>query len=1354
MPIDQYQQIIDSLNSAMIPMQAAKTLSIWLGQRVRPAVIALRQQSDTPQIIGSPQHTFETNIIDWVQNAPVWHTWKHAHRCDPQNAPDGLRLKQAALFVPLRYDDVLYGLLWLDGDTSEDGIVVLLAQMLAARLHILNTKNSSAQSDLQQQTARLSAATEVSLMASAALDHKDLAQRIFRALQRVYTPDIFRFAVFNDTYRLISVQKFRDEGIEHYNQPYLPQNDLLSRIIEEGTPVFWRNADERDSTLRFYALEETFPQSYMGVPMLIKDAVLGVLCSESDTPNAFDENDLQLLLTFANSAAVAIENVNLFDATSRRVRELGTINEISHTLARHFGTDDMWSSLHEQLATLFDTSSFFIGIYDPDRRQLTLPLVSEEGGRIIYDEPIMLKGLIRAVITHGKALHFRDLMTESERLSALRIQLSEDEPGFPATSWMGVPLSSRDNVVMGLISVQSPIPHNYTDDDFALLAAVAAQISLALDNARLLSAEQERRKIANTLIDVSHSMTSMLDSDTLLEQIVEQMARVIDFDSACVLLPLEHPADERALRMTVSASFGMPPGFRGTELLFTADSLVTQVKNTQQPLLIEDVQNHPEWRSDLPSSTAKKTRSWLGVPMLVHDRVTGIITVDKFMPNFYTDRDASTVYAMARQAAVALENARLLAQAQDNLRIMQERARRLASMHTIATVISSTLDQDTVLNTAAQLVTELFEVDHCAIVLIDQKHGDGYLVAEYPYTQNIGIRIEVENNPTFERLIRSSAAVVIQDSTGESSALWDAHIISGQLAMVAPLIARDRLIGTISIDTQKEQRVFVEDDKETYMTIAAQVALAIHNAQLYEQAVAANRLKSEFLANISHELRTPLNAIIGYSDLLLTGMYGELGPLQIDRLTRVNTSGKHLLGLINDVLDLSKIEAGQMDLALEPLNLAELIQESSVNIAPQAEKKGLRFAVHIDNALPIVRADAQRMRQIFINLMGNAVKFTHEGGVTLRVFVLHIQDRQVSEDFPLPAHLNVPDGEWLVVSIKDTGIGIKPEDQAIIFDAFRQADGSSVREFEGTGLGLAITQRLVGLHNGYLWVESEEDKGSTFTVLLPSTTLTAQTDLDMPHIKDDGRPVVLMIDDDPTALQLVEDYLGKDTYQVIAMINPTQALQIAEKIRPAVVITDIMMPSVDGWQVLRTLKQNPATASIPVIVLSIVEKKTTGFYLGAADYLIKPVTRETLLESLARVTRIKPKDPILVVDENPKDRTLLKEILERAGYPVAIAENGEEALSWLDRQAAALIIIDLLMTQMSGFDLLARLRENPATADLPAVVVTIRDLTEDNAEKLRQNIVQVVEKHRMSGNTLVEQVQIALNRQLQRTRGK
>jgi signal transduction histidine kinase/CheY-like chemotaxis protein len=1015
---------------------------------------------------------------------------------------------------------------------------------------------------------------------------------------------------------------------------------------------------------------------------------------------------------------------------------LTSINEFSRALAQDLTSEEMWRRVHEQVSTLFDTSSFYVGLLNPYNNQLTLPVASQDGMQVYYG-PIPLSGLSKAVITHGIPLHFRDLEAEGERLAALDVEFSDLEPGENARSWIGVPLRGRRNEILGLISIQNVLPNRYHEPDLSMLMMVAVQIAMAVESKHLFSNEMERRKIASTLMEVSQVVGSTLNTDEVLERMLEQMRRVVDYDCATILLPA---ADEPE-RMTVAAMSGERRLARGAQVSFPPDGPATRVRDSAQPFVVDDMTEHPEWVDN--ALVGGGARSWMGVPMTMQERVTGLITLEKYAPHYYTETNASTAFALARQAAVAVENARLHAQLEAHLKQTEGRATRLATIHNISTVLSSTLDQDIVLNTAARLLVETFPGDHCGIVLFNPRDGQGYLAVEYPVSQNLGAKIAIQGNTTIEQLVRGSSAIAVYPDTLLDAETRAALTHPGSRAtLLAPLFAREQIVGSIGLDSLAD-RAFTKDELEVFATIARQVGLALNNAHLYAQAVAANRLKNEFLANMSHELRTPLNAIIGYSEMLLSQVYGELTAKQFDRLARVNASGKHLLDLINNVLDLSKIEAGQMELALEPFSISEVVYDTLADVTPQAEAKGLRVGLNLAPDLPTIQADGQRLRQIIGNLLDNAIKFTDSGSITLSITPMTVKDGEPGAGWRFPAHIKPGDGGWLLLSVADTGIGISLEHQEMIFDAFRQVDGSSVRRFEGTGLGLTITQQLVRLHGGYLWVESELGQGSTFNVLLPFEQETVNL-IERPIEIDPERPLVLVVDDDPGALQLVQDYLSDGVYQVLGTPNPGFALELARRYHPTAIITDIMMPNISGWEVLRELKGDQETAAIPVIVMSMIEQKTIGFYLGASDYLVKPITRAMLLESLARVARIIPRAPVLIVDDNAYDRRFLAKLLERAGYPVASVDSGEAALTWLGENRASLILLDVMMGNVDGFEVLKRLSADPATADIPVIIQTGAEIPEDRLPLMEGR--QFLQKGAISGNLLVEQVQIALNR--------
>jgi len=1137
---------------------------------------------------------------------------------------------------------------------------------------------------------------------------------------------------------LIGLLDRQSAGLQVYMMPgYNPPSAVIDWLQSPDSWLSWEHWDAP------YWLDNTHPIDGLAfqsptllIPLRYEQYLRGILWLEgADIPSTVQQEAVLL-------GQLLAARLHLLELNSGWSTLLTSLNEFSRALSQISNNEDIWEVVHAQIAMLFDTSSFYVGLLNPHNNQLTLPL-SSENGMLVYYGAIPLSGLSRAVITHGVALHFRDMESESDRLTALNIEFGDLEPGMNARSWLGVPLRNRKNEVIGVISIQNELPNHYSDPDLSLLMVIGVHLSQTIENRQLLVAEQERRKIASTLIDVSQVVGSTLDYEDVLERILEQLHRVLEYDRASIMLPV--PGSEDGSRMIVSASQGTNRTPRGQEIRLHENSLSMRVWVSQQPVVLDDMQHYVEqWSAGVYTPEAYQTRAWIGVPMVIQNRAIGLIAVEKFTPSYYNERDASTAFALARQAAIAVENARLHAEAATALEVLEQRARRLDSIHHIATLLSSTLDRDTILNTAAQMLMELFECDHCGVVLISDKDGQAYVVADYPARGIVGQRIPVENNRSFEKLLRGSAALAVYDSDPEDDGTHQSlRELGFRSTLLAPLIVHDGVIGSIGLDSNQPGRIFTAEEHETCMTIAGQVALALKNAQLYEQALAANRLKTEFLANMSHELRTPLNAIIGYSEMLLSQVYGELNPKQNDRLMRVNIGGKHLLELINDVLDLSKIEAGQMDLTLAPLSISDVVYDAIADITPQADSKGLRLYMRMTPELPMVQADAQRIRQIITNLLDNAVKFTDKGSITLELNIINLRNGQAESGGTPPAQLRVADGKWLAIMVMDTGIGIRPEDQKLIFEAFTQADGSSIRKYEGTGLGLAITQRLVKMHQGYIWVESEVDKGSTFTVILPLETEPQAAPVQEPAL-DPERPLVLIVDDDPSALQLVQDYLSLYAYQVVGTNNPKQALELARRLHPAVVITDVMMPEVSGWEVLRQLKTDKETSNIPVIIASIIEQRTIGYYLGAADYLTKPINREGLLNAIDRVAHIEPQFPILIVDDDVRDRALLAEILERAGFQTAEAESGEAALNWLKDNPASLLLLDLLLPGISGLEVLEQLRENPETEDIPVIAVTggtIPDAVTD-----MDGIAQIMQKGTISGNSLVQQVQIALNR--------
>ena len=547
-----------------------------------------------------------------------------------------------------------------------------------------------------------------------------------------------------------------------------------------------------------------------------------------------------------------------------------------------------------------------------------------------------------------------------------------------------------------------------------------------------------------------------------------------------------------------------------------------------------------------------------------------------------------------------------------------------------------------------------------------------------------------------------------------------------------PVTSEGKAIGVLSFHSTKvrepEQRLL-----DAVRVIGSQVGQFLRRHASDTRSIeleAISRHKSQFLANMSHELRTPMNAIIGVTEMLLEDA-GDLGrDDEVEPLERILRAAKHLLALINDILDLSKIEAGKMELHAEHFSIVPLVEDVAATVRPMAQKNGNEVHVECSSDIGSMYADVTRVRQALLNLGSNAVKFTEKGDVWITAAREHAQGF-----------------DQIVFTVRDTGIGMTSEQVGRLFQDFEQADASTTRRYGGTGLGLAISRRFCRMMGGDVMVQSTPGHGSTFTITLPSEGATHTVDV-VPRPLPPHAPApavratdgcVLVVDDDETVRDFMKRFLERQGYQVQTAANGIEALARAREARPVAITLDVMMPDIDGWTVLAAIKGDPDLADIPVVLITIVDEKQRGYTLGASDYLVKPVDRDRLAGVLRSVCG-RTAGSLLIVEDDESSRAVLRGAVERIGWTAREAENGRVALERLAEAEANAIILDLMMPEMDGFQFLIELRKHEEWREVPVIVVSALDLSEEERRALTGQVEAVIHKNAADGEKVLREL--------------
>ena len=864
----------------------------------------------------------------------------------------------------------------------------------------------------------------------------------------------------------------------------------------------------------------------------------------------------------------------------------------------------------------------------------------------------------------GQGLSARPLQDGRLRYTADVTREAGYLPSLNSGSEVDVPLQSGGQV-LGVLVVESTEKDAFGDRDFEILTAAATQASIALARARLLAAERRRADEQRALLDTLADLSGELELGKLLQAMLRRATSLLGVSGGELAI-----FEEDSQQLVVAASLNIGVDSTGTRLGL-GEGAMGHVAVTRQPIQISE---YVDWLGRSEKYEGVEVHAVMAAPLLIGQRLVGAFAclhddpARKFGPD-----DLRLMNLFAPQAAIAIENARLYTAAQRQKQYFE----------------------DLVLNSPV------------AIVTLDTAH-----------------RI-VSRNPAFEELFgyteaesigRNLDELVAPDASLSEAVAITQHVLAE--GAVRTVGRRRRKDGTLVDVEVLGVPVRVGGEMVGLMGIYHDISELTRARQAAEE---ANSAKSQFLANMSHELRTPLNAIIGYSEMLEEEVadigHTELAP----DLQKIRSAGRHLLALINDILDLSKIEAGKTELYLEEFDVAEMVGDVATTIRPLVEKNGNRLDLAVGTP-GRMRADLTKVRQMLLNLLSNACKFTEQGVIGLAVH------REAG-----------PGGEELRFLVTDSGIGMTPPQMARLFEAFAQAESSTSRKYGGTGLGLAITRRFARMMGGDVTVASQPGQGSTFTVLLPAEPPPPET---VPA-GSAGEPgtagTILVIDDHPEARELVRRLLAEEGFRVLEAAGGEAGLALARQERPDAITLDVLMPGMDGWAVLAALKADPDLAAIPVIMLTMLDDHRLGFALGAAEYLTKPIDRERLRGLVGRYRRSGAPE-VLVVEDDPATRELLRRLLEADGWSVTGAGNGREGLDALARGTPELILLDLMMPVMDGWQFARELRAREAWREIPVVVLTARDLSSEDRRALNGGVQGVLQKGLQDPGELLRQI--------------
>ncbi len=1183
------------------------------------------------------------------------------------------------LAVPFQLDEQNWATLQVAANEDAQGWdeeQKLLVEQVAVQLS-LALENARLFQESQEKAEELRVLNEMSRALSTLLDSNEIAEVIYKYTSELLDTWNFFVALYEPEDNTISLPVVTSNG-QRSEAEKRPPGGLTNYILKSGKPVLLNGdvvSQMKHMGIEFLTIANSRPAvSWLGVPLQVGKRVIGVIAVQStEVPYLFNEHDKELLMAVAGQASVALENARLFQETERHAQETAILNRVITGITRTLNMNESLQLIANEIASLVSALHVGIALVSEDRKSLVLtadsPADQDTESSIGLKIPIAGNPTAEPILKTRKPLFINNTYT-----NPLTAEIKDILKVRGTQSLFIWPIIAGEEVI-GSMGIDFAEPDHTLEEGIArLIETILIQTSTAIQNARLFE------------------------------------------ESFRFRLGLEGSSDAVFMTNTDGTVVYANPGFE-TIYGYPLSEVIGKTPKILKSGLTPNEQYAHLWGTLLNKGT-----------------VSGEITNKR--------KDGRLIYVQTRTSPILDVNNEILGflaihtdisdrkQAEETIRRRNEY---LAATSEIGRLITSTLDLDTLLSRTVSLVLERFAYYHAAIFILNENGAIAEIrEATGPAGEQMKLNrhsIPVGSKSVVGQAAENGAPVVVNNVAQSPTHKPNPLLPDTRAEAGIPLRIGNRIIGVLDIQSTSPN-AFTEDDTSILQSLADQVAVGIDNASSYELAQQAveelrevDRIKSQFLANMSHELRTPLNSIIGFSRVILKGIDGPISELQQQDLSAIYNSGQHLLGLINDILDLSKIEAGKMELAFDDINLADTVKSVMSTAIGLVKDKSVELRQEVPPDLPLVRADPMRIRQILLNLISNAAKFTEHGSITVMAEI----------------QMNPAGQAEFLVKVTDTGPGIALEDQAKLFQPFSQVDDSPTRKTGGTGLGLSISNALVQMHGGRIGVESEVGAGSTFFFTLP---------LQRPQQKAaEGSRVILSIDDDPTNIDLYERYLTSQGYEVVAVTEPAKAVQKAAEVKPFAITLDIMMPGMDGWQVLNELKANPDTHDIPVIVCSILDEENKGFSLGATDYLVKPIMEEDLIQAINRLNPDGNIREVLIIDDSADDLRMISKMLSSDGrFKTVLAQGGKAGWETLSRNTPQAVILDLFMPDMNGFTILEKLQSAPELRSIPVIIVSGGELSADQLLQLSEYGQRLIQKGTLSEKDLLASLDNALKR--------